>query len=683
MKRERLWNGLLAFGLSWMLSAAAVGCMVTGFGLEVEREGALMVLCAGASFLAALCFSFRRGEWVLAGLAALAAGYLWRRGTLLEHLAALLRSLTQRYHNAYGWGILGIRGCDGTGPTDQALWIVAVLAAVAVSWVAARRKNVLWAMPAVILPLVSCVIVTDTVPDTLWLYLLMLGVVVLLLTDHVRRKGKGRTVFMTLYALVPAAAALGMLFLLVPRDSYVNRAEQYEERLRAWTSRFTDQAAEAAKDITARITGEPSPETVDLSRVGPQSQWDTVVLEVRSTQGGRVYLREQDYDTYDGTGWTASIQRTEQFGGGTEVGTVTISTRGRRSRLLIPYYPVEGQPITGGSAGNGDGLTEYTYSVAEVPEVRGGAVIPKEALSSGASTGGYLQLPGETAQWAEERAEWITWGITVDEFRADAIADYVRNSARYDLKTARMPSERTDFARWFLEESDTGYCVHFATAAVVLLRGAGIPARYVTGYVADCQPGQTVEVPEKAAHAWAEYYDTDRGAWVVLEATPADEDDETETAAPTAEATEGPRPTAEPESQATVPPETAGEETPQMPEERFSGHWSALLWLLGGALLLPGQSLLRQAVRKRRWDRGGANERALARWGQVCRVAGLLKLEEPEPLRELAEKARYSRHTLTREELEAFDLWWGDAMARLRRENTLRRLYMGLVHALW
>ena len=58
---------------------------------------------------------------------------------------------------------------------------------------------------------------------------------------------------------------------------------------------------------------------------------------------------------------------------------------------------------------------------------------------------------------------------------ADIIGNYVRGSAKYNLQTPKMPQEQEDFALWFLNDSDRGYCIHFASAATVLLRAAGIP----------------------------------------------------------------------------------------------------------------------------------------------------------------------------------------------------------------
>ena len=114
----------------------------------------------------------------------------------------------------------------------------------------------------------------------------------------------------------------------------------------------------------------------------------------------------------------------------------------------------------------------------------------------------------------------ITQGYTSPYHKAQAIASYVRNSATYDTKTSRMPMDSEDFAKWFLEESDTGYCVHFATATAVLLQAAGIPARYVTGYLVPVQAGEATPVLSNQSHAWVEYWLPGYG-WTVLEATPA------------------------------------------------------------------------------------------------------------------------------------------------------------------
>ncbi|MFQ7452488.1 MAG: transglutaminase-like domain-containing protein [Flavonifractor plautii] len=77
-----------------------------------------------------------------------------------------------------------------------------------------------------------------------------------------------------------------------------------------------------------------------------------------------------------------------------------------------------------------------------------------------------------------------------------------------------------DFVAWFLTESHRGYCMHFASAAVLLLRSMGVPARYVSGFVADVPASGRVNVPDSAAHAWVEVY-IDGYGWEPVEVTPS------------------------------------------------------------------------------------------------------------------------------------------------------------------
>ncbi|MEG1774070.1 MAG: transglutaminase-like domain-containing protein, partial [Oscillospiraceae bacterium] len=81
------------------------------------------------------------------------------------------------------------------------------------------------------------------------------------------------------------------------------------------------------------------------------------------------------------------------------------------------------------------------------------------------------------------------------------------------------------FLHFTLEEQPSGNALHYATAAVLMLRHYGIPARYVEGYVvtpgdlADARPDQPFAVTDERAHAWAEYY-YDGVGWIPFEVTP-------------------------------------------------------------------------------------------------------------------------------------------------------------------
>ena len=72
----------------------------------------------------------------------------------------------------------------------------------------------------------------------------------------------------------------------------------------------------------------------------------------------------------------------------------------------------------------------------------------------------------------------------------------------------------------FLFDSKRGFCEHFASAFVVLMRAAGIPARVVTGYLGgDFNPlDGYVTIRQAEAHAWAEVHLGERG-WVRIDPT--------------------------------------------------------------------------------------------------------------------------------------------------------------------
>ena len=84
-----------------------------------------------------------------------------------------------------------------------------------------------------------------------------------------------------------------------------------------------------------------------------------------------------------------------------------------------------------------------------------------------------------------------------------------------------------DPVEYFLFESGQGYCQHFASAAVLMYRLYGVPARYTAGYAVSPDDFVLREdgtyqamVTDASAHAWPEIYLEDFG-WVPVEVTPA------------------------------------------------------------------------------------------------------------------------------------------------------------------
>ena len=130
---------------------------------------------------------------------------------------------------------------------------------------------------------------------------------------------------------------------------------------------------------------------------------------------------------------------------------------------------------------------------------------------------------------------------------ADAVEKVVsalESDYEYTLRPGKIPYGE-DYVNYFLLANQKGYCQHFATAATLIFRYLGIPARYAEGYVIDREDYYEAEslfdedlsewidtpyaadafvsrvsVKDSSGHAWVEVWQDGIG-WVVVEATTA------------------------------------------------------------------------------------------------------------------------------------------------------------------
>jgi uncharacterized membrane protein YgdD (TMEM256/DUF423 family) len=122
-------------------------------------------------------------------------------------------------------------------------------------------------------------------------------------------------------------------------------------------------------------------------------------------------------------------------------------------------------------------------------------------------------------------------GITRETPLNDQLAllrSYFHKEFRYSRNlTIRHPFYRTSgpsAINLFLTRSRAGHCEYFATAAVLMLREAGIPARYATGYAVmerDMKRGGYV-IRGIHGHAWCRVWDAAAGMWIDFDPTPPD-----------------------------------------------------------------------------------------------------------------------------------------------------------------
>ncbi|MBD5508422.1 MAG: transglutaminase domain-containing protein [Lachnospiraceae bacterium] len=223
---------------------------------------------------------------------------------------------------------------------------------------------------------------------------------------------------------------------------------------------------------------------------------------------------------------------------------------------------------------------------------------------------------------------------------------YYQDNIPYTLRPGLTPYNK-DFVNYFLEENRRGYCAHFASAATLIFRYLGIPARYVEGYAIDptdifaegtrleearyeeyyegysplgVEAVVSVDATDANAHAWVEIYDEALG-WQVVEVTPTSDEEE--------EAGEslwqrlldflgGNQDEAS---------EEASDEDGQTGialDEEMRQLLGRVIWLLAGtfAALFAGRRIVLRMVRNYRYRKADRNEKLIMRYQAYLRKIG-------------------------------------------------------------
>lgn len=156
--------------------------------------------------------------------------------------------------------------------------------------------------------------------------------------------------------------------------------------------------------------------------------------------------------------------------------------------------------------------TRMRYDVTSV-------VLPEpQPTESPAALRRALRLPANFNPRATALArEWRAGSADEAEIVTRAIAFLRQGGYTYTLEPPLLGEDSVDE---FLFATKAGFCEHFSSAFVFLMRAADVPARVVTGY----QGGELnsvdsiVSVRQADAHAWAEVFLPERG-WVRIDPT--------------------------------------------------------------------------------------------------------------------------------------------------------------------
>lgn len=270
---------------------------------------------------------------------------------------------------------------------------------------------------------------------------------------------------------------------------------------------------------------------------------ERIAAKVYSEFGGKIYLRVMSYGDYTGTRWNRASSYEGRLDNDYSLNYLTgvaLEKAGYVSSLVridaksndyfLPYYM---------------GLGEYDYTIqASDVWYQGDSraiyelqYYPYDYVSQGRLNvdlgeyrdaemayrfyvkQNYLQIPGSTLAYLKKVIAKEGFDRNDDDIIKD-VADYIQNAAQYNLSYNRLMNGESDQVVSFLRDYKEGVCRHFASAATMLYRALGIPARYTIGYAGDVSAGQWTDIYGANAHAWVEVY-IDGLGWVQVEVTGA------------------------------------------------------------------------------------------------------------------------------------------------------------------
>lgn len=720
MKKTSVLSVLSAMLLTWAVTVGAIFCPITAF--HIPAEPLTLILFSGAlAVLISLLLALRRG-WIGLCLlfAALAALVILRWDELVSAFYAAADSIVPVFCDAFHLG-MELQMPDGVLASETAdAFLIAATVPVAFfsSWGLLRRHSAVPCAAAGLPLLIACLIILETVPAA-WAVLLLTGsIALLILTQSIRAANAEAAAKLSFRLALPVFALALLLSLISPPDSYTrgNWAEELQysigtavEKLSVFRRNERTGQVEFVSPFAPSTLGsrswDSSVERVNLSRVGPQGKTGRHVMDVWSPVSGDYHLRAVSLGDYEKNEWLALD---ESLYDGIDVPqetflqlsyspdavrTIQIRTDMKSSVYYLPYkpiaYPENAEPYLDTYVRNQSQLTQY--SIDYTPATLRLTSLVDSAYRDFVQEH-YTTLPQELADGLDALMPIVSMNVQdlSPQEVVQAVKSIVQEGKSYDLNTPRVP-DGEDFVLWFLENSDTGYCVHFATAAAVLLRYYGVPARYVTGYFVSASGEQWTSVTEDDAHAWVEYFDG--MDWCVLDPTPADltseesgdSDNTTDTPensgqqTPQNDQSTTPQPSQIDTEPVDAPAETANnsprkEDTAETAAGKSDSQGAVLGWMLGilgfaGLWFL--YRVLRLSGRNAQLLHGSANRRTIMYYRHIRYLSKFTKDEIPDELFQIAEKAKFSQHKISADELAQMQAHSEKLLQKLTQSRSL------------
>lgn len=278
---------------------------------------------------------------------------------------------------------------------------------------------------------------------------------------------------------------------------------------------------------------DPHQATTAIGTIGRVKLSDRIVLRVKTAAPLRapLLLREASYDAFRYGVWSARRREFTPIDAEISGTEWTLRPGNAPERAAISMYMMETSGVIPLPHATGKivevGATELqrnAYGTVEM-EIREGWIRytalygAQQAAADPPPTANDLEISDTLSADFSALAESLQLAGRSHAEIIDAVRRHFADGFSYSL-TQRQRYPRDRYLADFLFNSRSGHCEYFATATVLLLRAAGVPARYAVGYAVDEYSrleGQYV-ARARHAHSWAlAWLD---GRWIVVDTTP-------------------------------------------------------------------------------------------------------------------------------------------------------------------
>ena len=571
-----------SFLLIFTASLCTVGALVSGFSFVVDSRTLFITLLITA-FVTTVTASFWRGKGLISALIPAVALICYNWKSISFGAKSVLAFVTSEFSNWLNIPEL-FRGSIATSYEITIFFaafggILAFLLAIAICMKRSTFLTVIMTIPFIFLTF----LIIEFEPNLWFLFGVLAVYLTVLISSSAFHDDYAKRGLVVFPALLAALTLIGAAYLVAPPESG-GRADTLaviDDQLRnlAQLSGIMRERHGIGWPSADYMKWSFNIKAVEISKAGPRSITDTPLLEINASSQGTYYMRGFSMQLFNGSSWERddtdydqqpdddllmivipsgtqrddqidrrlrlpTRQRTSeirakpiqsiqakiaedyysQYQNESAVNTSirVIKTGDRTPVLYLPYYSyaysINGEymlfwHVSESILGlynrlQADGFRSQNQTQNEAAELK--------------SLAPYYMVDEITAETLRMLA--VEAGINLDGDRSvvvDAVAAYIMSSARYSLTPYIIP-EGEDFSLYFLQTLKQGYCIHFATAATLMLRSLGIPARYASGFVVSVSEdnvGENIVVTDRNAHAWVEVF-YDNIGWVPLEVTP-------------------------------------------------------------------------------------------------------------------------------------------------------------------